>query len=257
MTLLTGLTDGGVEVPVQVDAGGRLVAEGLPGPAGPAGPTGDPGPQGIPGAAGSTGATGAQGPTGATGPAGADGADGAGVPAGGSTGQVLTKSNSTDYVTEWASPAAGNGFTYAYKTVSTDKASDAELAADPHLFLPLSANKIYAFKAHLYYFANATPDIKATIIGPTLANGSQFQCSHYAIVPGSSSFGSIGVHEGYLTAGKAFLSGTTGRGQIFFSGRISTDDASGDMAVHWAQNTSSTVEVQVSSGSYIAIMEIS
>ena len=52
-------------------------------------PTGDTGPQGE------TGATGATGATGDTGPAGP------GVAAGGSTGQVLAKSSSTDYATEW------------------------------------------------------------------------------------------------------------------------------------------------------------
>jgi hypothetical protein len=52
MALLTGLTEDNREVPVQVDATGRLVAEGLTGPAGaagsigPAGPAGPAGPQG-------------------------------------------------------------------------------------------------------------------------------------------------------------------------------------------------------------------
>ena len=44
MTLLTGMTETGLEVPVQVKPDGRLVAEGLPGPTGPVGP---PGPDGI------------------------------------------------------------------------------------------------------------------------------------------------------------------------------------------------------------------
>jgi hypothetical protein len=52
-------------------------------------PTGDTGPQGETGEAGATGETGATGPT------------GPGVAAGGSEGQVLTKSSSTDYDTEW------------------------------------------------------------------------------------------------------------------------------------------------------------
>jgi hypothetical protein len=43
MTVLTGVTEDGQEVPVQVDGAGRLVAEGLTGPAGPAGPAGAPG----------------------------------------------------------------------------------------------------------------------------------------------------------------------------------------------------------------------
>ncbi len=90
MTLLTGLTTGGVEVPVQVDADGRLVAEGLPGAAGPAGPAGDPGPQGIAGVAGPAGAAGAAGDA------------GPGVAAGGTAGQVLKKTSSTDYATAWA-----------------------------------------------------------------------------------------------------------------------------------------------------------
>jgi len=100
--------------------------DGEQGPMGPVGPQGERGPQGIQGPkgdTGATGATGAQGPkgiqgpqgpqgergeTGATGPAGPAGATGpqgepgAGVPAGGTAGQVLKKASGTDYATEWA-----------------------------------------------------------------------------------------------------------------------------------------------------------
>jgi len=61
-------------------------------------------PRGDVGATGSTGATGSQGP------AGADGADGEGVPVGGTTGQVLTKVDNTDYNTSWQD-AGGSGLT--------------------------------------------------------------------------------------------------------------------------------------------------
>lgn len=47
------------------------------------------------------------GPTGATGPQGPTGATGAGVAAGGTTGQVLAKSSSTDYATTWTTPFSG------------------------------------------------------------------------------------------------------------------------------------------------------
>jgi hypothetical protein len=67
------------------------------------GGTGPPGPEGPPGP------TGPAGPTGPTGPAGADGAPGVGVPAGGATGQVLTKTSGTDFATGWQTPAAGGG----------------------------------------------------------------------------------------------------------------------------------------------------
>lgn len=58
---------------------------------GPPGPQGPQGPQGIQGPPGTTG------PTGATGP---------GVAAGGTTGQVLTKTSSTDYATAWTNAVA-------------------------------------------------------------------------------------------------------------------------------------------------------
>lgn len=90
MTLLSGLTTGGAEVAVQVDAQGRLVAEGLPGPAGPAGPAGDPGPQGIPG-------LGEPGPPGPAGPVGPPG------PIGDSSGVVLLSDNGGDPTFPWVS----------------------------------------------------------------------------------------------------------------------------------------------------------
>jgi hypothetical protein len=55
MALLTGMTEDGREVPVQVDASGRLVAEGLAGPAGAQGPAGQ---KGDPGATGPVGPVG-------------------------------------------------------------------------------------------------------------------------------------------------------------------------------------------------------
>ena len=52
----------------------------------------------------------AQGATGATGPTGPTGATGAGVPTGGTTGQVLQKTSATDYATVWATPAVSTFF---------------------------------------------------------------------------------------------------------------------------------------------------
>ena len=52
------------------------------------------------------GPTGAEGPQG---PAGTDGTDGAGVPLGGTTGQVLAKASDTDFDTTWTAPAEGGG----------------------------------------------------------------------------------------------------------------------------------------------------
>ena len=76
-------------------ATGAQGPQGETGPIGPAGPTGPEGPQGP------TGATGAQGPEGPQGPQGPAGADGLGVPAGGTTGEVLTKLTNADNDTYW------------------------------------------------------------------------------------------------------------------------------------------------------------
>lgn len=86
---------------------GDTGATGTQGPAGPTGATGSQGPAGTQGPKGDTGATGAQGiqgpkgDTGSTGPQGIQGPAGPGVPAGGTTGQVLTKTSGTDYATAW------------------------------------------------------------------------------------------------------------------------------------------------------------
>ena len=56
---------------------------------------------------GATGATGATGPAGADGADGADGANGTGVAAGGTDGQVLTKSGSSNYNTTWTTISTG------------------------------------------------------------------------------------------------------------------------------------------------------
>jgi hypothetical protein len=95
MTLLTGITTEGAEVPVLVDEDGRLIAQGLDGPPGVQGPPGEQGPAG-------TGATGPAGPVGPVGPAGPAGPGGQGLPIGGSPGQFLRKSAAGDYLTEWA-----------------------------------------------------------------------------------------------------------------------------------------------------------
>ncbi len=93
---------------------------GIQGGQGQAGATGSTGP------AGATGATGPQGPTGATGPAGATGATGAtgqGVPVGVTSGQVLSKINSTNYNTQWVTPSTGvtsiGGLTGALNSTGT------------------------------------------------------------------------------------------------------------------------------------------
>ena len=75
--------------------------------------------RGQKGDAGADGATGADGADGATGADGADGADGVGVPTGGATGQVLSKSSAVDYATTWVDQASGNPFNQNLNTTDS------------------------------------------------------------------------------------------------------------------------------------------
>ena len=55
------------------------------------------------------GGVGPQGPAGPTGAQGPAGAAGQGVPAGGTTGQVLAKNSAANYDTGWVTPTSGGG----------------------------------------------------------------------------------------------------------------------------------------------------
>ena len=79
----------------------------IQGPKGEKGDKGDVGPQGIQGATGPQGVQGIQGP------------NGEGVPAGGTSGQVLTKASSTDYDTVWLDSTGGGGSIIPIGTCST------------------------------------------------------------------------------------------------------------------------------------------
>lgn len=68
--------------------------------------TGDKGSDGINGAPGAPGAT------------GAPGANGAGVPVGGTSGQVLSKVDGTDYNTQWISPSGGGAIFSSHGNIS-------------------------------------------------------------------------------------------------------------------------------------------
>ena len=119
-----------------VETTGEQGLKGDTGETGPQGPQGDPGPQGPqgdPGPAGADGVTptigengnwylgdtdtgkpsrGGQGPkgdTGEQGPQGLPGPTGPGVPTGGTTGQVLSKTGDGDYETAWKDATGGGG----------------------------------------------------------------------------------------------------------------------------------------------------
>ncbi len=115
---------------------GQQGPTGPAGPVGPTGATGASGAQGVPGIQGATGATGPSGAAGAVGSVGATGATGAtgiGIPAAGTTGQLLAKASNTDYATEWidAPTVAASGVVSVLVTTG----SEARPSADTVLWI--------------------------------------------------------------------------------------------------------------------------
>lgn len=206
MTLLTGLTDQGAEVPVQVDGTGRLVAQALPGTQGPAGPAGPAGPEGPEGPAGPAGATGPAGPAGATGATGATG------PAG---------------------PA--DGWNRIYKTATEERASVIVLADDADLKATLNASTNYEIDLLLLFYKETTPDFKW---GLSLTQTPDF--GFMAAITGEGTTSALAQKVGLFAdfASNAVV-GSTGYGQVRVSGRINMGATSGLFSLQWAQNTSS------------------
>jgi hypothetical protein len=115
------------------------------------------------------GATGPAGPAGPAGPQGVPGTPGVGVPAGGSTGQFLTKSSNLDYATGWSTLSLAG-----YATESWVTAGFYPLTGNPSGFLTASALTPYLTKADnlgsLTNFATARDNLNlGTLNNPTFA----------------------------------------------------------------------------------------
>jgi hypothetical protein len=115
------------------------------------------------------GATGPAGPAGPAGPQGVPGAPGVGVPAGGTTGQFLTKSRNLDYATGWSTLSLAG-----YATESWVTAGFYPLTGNPSGFLTASALTPYLTKADnlgsLTNFATARDNLNlGTLNNPTFA----------------------------------------------------------------------------------------
>lgn len=103
---------------------------GLKGEQGEQGPKGD---KGDTGAQGPQGEQGAQGIQGEQGPQGIQGPAGVGVPTGGSAGQVLTKTSSSDYAVQWATPQTSGQYSLLEDPLTPD--GDAEIITAYTTFL--------------------------------------------------------------------------------------------------------------------------
>lgn len=211
MALLTGLTAAGVEVPVQVDAEGRLVAEGLDGPAGPAGPAGADGPAG---AAGPTGPAGPAGPAGPTGPAGPAGV---GVPAGGTAYQILQKTGPGSTETVWAEPYTAGSVLVGQQPFE-NVFTTSTLTLIPGLRIVLDGPyRLFSLEARVYFSASAQGDSKFRLFLQA-ANLNRCSFVRRTIAPGATSYSNIGFFNEVLNNEFTVLSSSTGVGVVEVSG---------------------------------------
>lgn len=97
---------------------------------------------GVPGPQGPAGSPGSQGPVGPQGPQGVPGSPGVGVPAGGLTGQILSKASNTSYDTAWTTFSLAG-----YATESWVTAGFYPLAGNPSGFITSSALTPYLLSA--------------------------------------------------------------------------------------------------------------
>ena len=104
---------------------------------------------------GATGATGPAGPAGADGTDGVDGADGQGVPLGGTTGQVLSKTSEVDYDTGWTTldvsnlTDASNLLDESQRSVYYGKANEAISKGDVVMFGGVQGDHILFVKSNM------------------------------------------------------------------------------------------------------------
>jgi hypothetical protein len=175
-TILYYALRAGAAIDVTEGAGANPFS-GPAGSTGATGATGAAGATGATGAAGSTGATGAAGATGATGAAGATGATGAtgpGVATGGTIHQVLTKLSSTNYDTDWETPAAPGGGSFATQLLNYYDTSDfltltnltsgtwIDVSANQN-FTPTDATKNIWIQTDTGIFLDANGELRAVI----------------------------------------------------------------------------------------------
>lgn len=240
--------------------GGTPGPEGLPGPQGPEGPVGPQGDSGPQGPAGEVGAAGAQGSQGIQGPAGEDGVAGdqgpagPGVPAGGTTGQALVKTSSTDYATEWATPAAGGADPWTSVILGSDFTTSGTANAAAGLAFTPAAGKRYLVEVYLLLrTATATVGARPGFSWPTISDGGAWMqapnsVTAYALrswgartTQNAASTGLPTTADSHLAIGGAYL--------------IAGASPSGSFGVTLASETSGTV-VTLKAGSLLRYREV-
>jgi len=140
----------------------------------------------------------------------------------------------------------------AYKTADESVVSNATLQADDHLTVPVEANSYYEFELFFVFScASLTPLIVMKIDGPTssVVGGlwhKSFNGSMEAEVDEGSTF--------MYTAHNVNIAGE--KESIKVTGFVYTAGTAGNLALSWAQNTSSADAVSIYKGGFLRVTKM-
>lgn len=135
------------------------------------------------------------------------------------------------------------------KAADQSKTSNAALANDADLVVPMLASAKYAVRGMIFFDTGATGDFKWRHVGP--ASPALVRIFRQWIVPGTALFAGLAVDTAFSAADLAVAgTGTTG-GVVQVEGVVHNGANAGSFAFAWAQNTSDVVATIVRAGSYL------
>jgi hypothetical protein len=132
-----------------------------------------------------------------------------------------------------------------HKTGDTSRTSTTTLAADPHLSIAVAANAVYALVIRLAINAGATPDFRWDLSAPAAATISDYSYLAW----GASSLHDYGTLPLLSSVGVAVGDGNVR--PLTLWGTLITAGTAGNLALRWAQNTSSATATILKAGSSI------
>lgn len=135
------------------------------------------------------------------------------------------------------------------KAADQSKTSNATLANDTDLVVPLLASTKYAIRGLVFFDTGATGDFKWRHVGP--ASPTLVRILRQWVLPGGTAFAGIAIDTAFSAADLALAGTGTNGGVVAFDGIIHNGANAGSFAFAWAQNTSDAVATIVRAGSYI------
>ena len=161
-----------------------------------------------------------------------------------SVGEVLASAD----VNSWFVPLIG------YKASDTSRSSTTSQTNDPDLIVAVAANAVYYFDLWLNYEGSTqgSSDLKLGMAVP--ASATLKSSASYV----NSSGGSV-VEVYYNNGAAALVPGTNGAGNIrgfYMKGTVAISSTSGNVALSWAQNTSSGTATVLHAGSALKLRRI-